>query len=274
MNKVSKTLFDALWYVMVFLIVQVIVQLAAIAIYGYVKSVDFNTVYTGIAAGKYSKLMVASSVLSGILTLTLFTFYKWTVISRHYLASRPWGTLFWVVLLTLGIILPAEWIYERLCITMPESAQALFEGIMREQTGYLAIGIFAPLVEEVVFRGAVLRSLLTVFDRRWHWLPIVISALLFGLVHMNPAQGIHAFIIGLLLGWMYYRTSSIVPGILLHWINNTVAYLMFHLMPQFGDGKVIDFFHGDESLMYKGLGCSLLVMLPSLYQLAVRMKKQ
>ena len=102
---------------------------------------------------------------------------------------------------------------------------------------------------------------------------IIFSALIFGAIHLNLAQGLHAFVIGLLLGWMYYRTSSVVPGILLHWINNTVAYLMFHLMPQFGDGKLIDFFHGDESLMYKGLGCSLLIILPSLFQIARRMKR-
>lgn len=202
-----------------------------------------------------------------------FTFGKFAVISRNYLASHPWGTLAWVALLSVGLILPAEWVYERLQITMPESTEAMFEGIMREPLGYMAIGIFAPVVEEIVFRGAILRILLSLFSRSWHWVAIIFSALIFGAIHLNLAQGLHAFVIGLLLGWMYYRTSSVVPGILLHWINNTVAYLMFHLMPQFGDGKLIDFFHGDESLMYKGLGCSLLIILPSLFQIARRMKR-
>ena len=198
---------------------------------------------------------------------------RFAVISRNYLASHPWGTLAWVALLSVGLILPAEWVYERLQITMPESTEAMFEGIMREPLGYMAIGIFAPVVEEIVFRGAILRILLGLFSRSWHWVAIIFSALIFGAIHLNLAQGLHAFVIGLLLGWMYYRTSSVVPGILLHWINNTVAYLMFHLMPQFGDGKLIDFFHGDESLMYKGLGCSLLIILPSLFQIARRMKR-
>lgn len=272
MNRPLKSFFDVLLCIAIFAVVQIFIQLAVVGVYSVVKETDFATVSDGLAAGKYSDLIVVSSVLSSLLTLLIFTFGKFAVISRNYLASRPWGTLAWVALLSLGLILPAEWVYERLQITMPESTEAMFEGIMREPLGYMAIGIFAPLVEELVFRGAILRILLGLFNRSWHWVAIVFSALLFGAIHLNIAQGLHAFVIGLLLGWMYYRTSSVVPGILLHWINNTVAYLMFHLMPQFGDGKLIDFFHGDESLMYKGLGCSLLIILPSLFQLARRMK--
>lgn len=273
MNRPLKNFLDVLLCIAIFAVVQIFIQLAVAGIYSFVKEVDFTTVSDGLTAGKYSDLIVVSSVLSSVVTLLVFTFGKFAVISRDYLASRPWGTLAWVALLSLGLILPAEWVYERLQITMPESTEAMFEGIMREPLGYMAIGIFAPVVEEIVFRGAILRILLGLFSRSWHWVAIIFSALIFGAIHLNLAQGLHAFVIGLLLGWMYYRTSSIVPGILLHWINNTVAYLMFHLMPQFGDGKLIDFFHGDESLMYKGLGCSLLIILPSLFQIARRMKQ-
>lgn len=273
MNRPLKNFLDVLLCIAIFAVVQIFIQLAVAGIYSLVKEVDFTTVSDGLTAGKYSDLIVVSSVLSSLVTLLVFTFGKFAVISRNYLASHPWGTLAWVALLSLGLILPAEWVYERLQITMPESTEAMFEGIMREPLGYMAIGIFAPVVEEIVFRGAILRILLGLFSRSWHWVAIIFSALIFGAIHLNLAQGLHAFVIGLLLGWMYYRTSSVVPGILLHWINNTVAYLMFHLMPQFGDGKLIDFFHGDESLMYKGLGCSLLIILPSLFQIARRMKQ-
>lgn len=273
MNRPLKNFLDVLLCIAIFAVVQIFIQLAVAGIYSLVKEVDFTTVSDGLTAGKYSDLIVVSSVLSSLVTLLVFTFGKFAVISRNYLASHPWGTLAWVALLSLGLILPAEWVYERLQITMPESTEAMFEGIMREPLGYMAIGIFAPVVEEIVFRGAILRILLGLFSRSWHWVAIIFSALIFGAIHLNLAQGLHAFVIGLLLGWMYYRTSSVVPGILLHWINNTVAYLMFHLMPQFGDGKLIDFFHGDESLMYKGLGCSLLIILPSLFQIARRMKR-
>lgn len=62
------------------------------------------------------------------------------------------------------------------------------------------------------FRGAILRKLLTMFPKRQHWIAIAVSAVLFALAHFNVVQSLHAFLIGLLLGWLYYRTDSILPG--------------------------------------------------------------
>ena len=156
-------------------------------------------------------------------------------------------------------------------ITMSEDVKHLFESIMGSSWGYLALGILAPVAEELVFRGAILRSLMAYFNYRLPWIPIVVSALLFGAVHGNVAQFANAFVMGLLLGWLYCRTHSIVLGVALHWVNNTVAYTMYKLMPEMNDGQLIDLFHGDNKLMYMGLFCSLLVLLPSLFQLNKRM---
>ena len=150
----------------------------------------------------------------------------------------------------------------------------MFSAILKEPWGYAAIGILVPIAEEMVFRGAVLRKLLDMFTPRQHWIPIVISALVFGAFHGNMAQLPHAVFIGLILGWMYYRTDSIVPGIILHLVNNTLAYLFFHLMPQLVDGKLIDLFHGSERMMIMGLVCSLCILLPSLLQLSLHTKRK
>ena len=114
--------------------------------------------------------------------------------------------------------------------------------------------------------------LLTMFPRRQHWIVIAVSALIFGLAHTNMPQFIHATIVGLLLGWLYYRTDSILPGIVFHWMNNTVAFVMFHLMPQMNDGKLIDIFHGNNTEMLLALVFSLFIMIPAIVQLALRMK--
>jgi len=84
---------------------------------------------------------------------------------------------------------------------------------------------------------------------------------------------VHATIAGLMLGWLYYRTNSIVPGIVMHWVNNSVAYVMYNLMPEMNDGKIIDLFRGDDMMVYMALGFSLMIFLPSLFQLASRMKR-
>ena len=190
-----------------------------------------------------------------------------------WLASHPWATLVWVALLALGTILPSEWLIEWQQISLPEAQQKLFEDIMGEPTGYLAIGILGPLAEEVVFRGAILRALLKLFDRKWYWAAIFVSALLFGVAHGNAAQFTHAVIIGLILGWLYYRTESVIPGVLFHWVNNTVAYVMFNIMPQMADGKLIDLFHGNERMVWMGIAFSFCIIIPSIFQLHLRLRK-
>ena len=109
-------------------------------------------------------------------------------------------------------------------------------------------------------------------SKKNHWVAIMISAAIFGVVHANLAQFVNALLMGLLLGWMYYRTKSLVPGILLHWVNNTMAYVLANIMPQ-SDGKLIDLFHGDEKTMYYAVGFSLCIMIPSFIQMIIRLKK-
>lgn len=217
--------------------------------------------------------LIAGLVLASAFTLGLFVKLRWAPVSPSWLRTRQWSVLVWSALLALGTILPSQWILEQMQYAMPKSQVELFEKIMGVPLGYLAVGVFATLVEELVFRGAILRLLLGLFGRRLHWVAIAVSAALFGLMHGNLPQFTHAFLIGLLLGWMYYRTGSILPGVVFHWVNNTVAFVMFNLMPQMADGKLIDLFHGDTKMMYMGLAFSLCIFLPSLFQLAMRMKK-
>lgn len=275
-NMKDKTTTQQVLYIIlfiaIFLLIQSIVQLLGIGLYAWISGEPYNVVESNLLSDKYSILITITSAISSLATIILFIRRKWTVVSNTYLTSRPWLVLLWSCLLSVGSILPLEFIYEKINLQLPEYTQQLFEGIIKEPWGYLAIGILAPVAEEVVFRGAILRTLLISFGKQKHWIAIVLSALIFGLIHFNIAQGVHAFLMGLLLGWMYYRTYSIIPGIALHWVNNTIAFIMYHLMPQMGDGKLINFFHGNETLMYGGLFFSLCIFIPSLLQLAFRMK--
>jgi membrane protease YdiL (CAAX protease family) len=272
-DNMIKNLLYVVLFVALFYIIQVAVQLAGSFIQGYADEVSFATVLEGMKVGQYSKTVAVTIVFSSLITVALFFRTGWTPMSRDYIKSRPWSVFFWVVVLALGTIIPAEWTSEKANLMMPDEAVALFEGIMKEPWGYAAIGILAPIAEEVVFRGAVTRVLLNIFPKQYHWAGIIVAALIFGVVHLNLAQGIHAFIIGLLLGWMYYRTRSIIPGVVLHWVNNSVAYIMFNMMPDMNDGKLIDLFHGDERMMLGGLFFSLCMMVPALIQLTFRMKR-
>ena len=263
-------------YVILFLLIQLAVTFAVAIIAMWIGGTPWSSISQHLQTGSLGlngKELVAATAISSVLTFCLFLACHWASVKRDWLATRPWTALIWVVLLALGTILPSQWLVERMEITLPESAEKLFESIMGEPLGYVAIGILAPLVEELVFRGAILRTLLKLFDRKWHWVPIVISALIFGAVHMNVPQFVHAALIGLLLGWMYYRTDSIVPGVTFHWVNNTVAFVMFHMMPQMNDGKLIDLFHGNHTTMMLSLLFSLCIFLPALFQLTSRLKR-
>lgn len=270
MEKNNKLILNVLGYLVVFIAVQFVVSLVALYLGDSIK-------YPPSASGKAltlsasAKALTLSSVVSSVIIIALFVWLKWAPISRNYIQQKPWDVLVWTILAGMGAILPLQWLYEQMNITMSDDVKHLFESIMGSRWGYLALGILAPVAEELVFRGAILRSLMAYFNYRLPWIPIVVSALLFGVVHGNVAQFANAFVMGLLLGWLYCRTHSIVLGVALHWVNNTVAYAMYKLMPEMNDGQLIDLFHGDNKLMYMGLFCSLLVLLPSLFQLNKRM---
>ena len=272
-----RTILEVLLYVMVFLTIQLFATYLVGGIQLYIDDVSLHDIAARAANGTMmpdATGMIIISVVSSVLTLLLFLLLHWTPATRDYLLTRPWTAMAWVVILALGTIIPSTWLSEQIPYDMPAEMEALLADMMRNRWGYLAIGILAPLAEEAVFRGAVLRVLLRLFDKKWHWIAIVISAILFGLVHGNVQQFVHATLIGLILGWMYYRTDSILPGVLFHWVNNSAAYVISNLIPNAEQARLIDIFGGEQRSVWLALLFSLCLMLPALFQLFLRLKKK
>jgi len=270
--NLKRGLTDVVLYLIIFIVVQIIMMYAGAGIWAGIKGEGYQATLQAASTGGNAILAALVSAFSSVITLIIFLKTKWTPLTRGYLLSKPWGTLLWVALFSLGTIIPLSFLYEQLGIEMDENTQQIITSMMKEPWGYVAVGILAPLAEEVVFRGAILRTLLGIMSKKNHWVAIMISAAIFGVVHANLAQFVNALLMGLLLGWMYYRTGSLVPGILLHWVNNTMAYVLANIMPQ-SDGKLIDLFHGDEKTMYYAVGFSLCIMIPSFIQMIIRLKK-
>ena len=270
--NLKRGLTDVVLYLIIFIVVQIMVMYVGTGIWAGIKGESFQATLQAISTGGNAILTALVSAFSSIITLVIFLKLQWTPLTRAYLLSKPWGTLLWVALFALGTIIPLEFLYEQIGIEMDENTQQIFSSLMKEPWGYVAIGALAPLAEEIVFRGAILRTLLGIMSKKNHWVAIMISAAIFGAVHGNQAQFVNALLMGLILGWMYYRTGSLVPGILLHWVNNTMAYVLTNIMPQ-SDGKLIDLFHGDEKTMYYAVGFSLCIMIPSFIQMIIRLKK-
>jgi uncharacterized protein len=88
---------------------------------------------------------------------------------------------------------------------------------------FICVAVVAPVVEEVLFRGLILRGFLKHYSVRKS---LVISALLFGIIHFNPWQFVTAVIAGVVIGWFYERTDSIVPAIYAHALNNSMGFIV------------------------------------------------
>ena len=80
--------------------------------------------------------------------------------------------------------------------------------------------IVAPVTEEVMFRGLILRAFLQRFRGG---VAFLLSSILFGLVHLNPWQFVSAFALGLMFAWYYARTRSLVPCLTGHPLANALV---------------------------------------------------
>ncbi len=83
--------------------------------------------------------------------------------------------------------------------------------------------VLAPVLEEMLFRGIILRAFLHQYSR---WQAILGSALLFGLAHLNIYQFFIGLGVGILSGWLYERTRSLGPCIALHAFYNSALILL------------------------------------------------
>lgn len=254
----KKTSLDVTIYLVVFSAIQIIVS--------------FGAALSSIFALKADdpKVLVALSATASIITLLIFLWRKWTPVGKTYIQSKPWATLAWSAVAAIGVVIPSVWLQEQMP-ALPDTAGETLQKIISTPGGYFVIALLAPVVEEVVFRGAILRKLLS--GMRSKWGAICFTAALFALIHANPAQMPHAFLMGLLMGWLYMRTGSIVPGMVFHWANNTVAYLMTVAYP--GDEtKLVDIFGGNEKAVWMSVVFSMCIFIPALFQLNIWTKKR
>ena len=84
----------------------------------------------------------------------------------------------------------------------------------------LTVVIVAPLIEELLFRGIVFRSLQKVFPI---WISIMLSAIMFGAYHMNLIQTVYATFMGIVAGIIYYKTNRLIYPMIVHAANNFIG---------------------------------------------------
>ena len=101
--------------------------------------------------------------------------------------------------------------------------------------------ILPPILEETVFRGLILQYLGKTGAK--FFVANIIQAVLFGIFHMNLAQGIYTFFFGLLLGYLAYRYDSILAPMVMHFFYNLFGTALVDLearfLPEFVQGLLV-----------------------------------
>lgn len=141
---------------------------------------------------------------------------NWTIQNWMLVPLLIVGTLS----LNAGVISPISEL-----IPMSESAKEMFREMseLNGIWGFILLVIAAPVLEELICRGVILDGLLRNYSPPK---AIFYSALIFGLIHLNPWQFISGFLIGLFMGWVYYQTRSLLAVIIIHFSVNFTGFLL------------------------------------------------
>ena len=175
---------------------------------------------------------IISVISTGIVISTVMHFTGLTYQSLfHYSENSVFSTALILFPPVIIVILGSMWwlidLVTYIDIFVPEVKRTL-EALERTMSdGYItliAVCLIAPFLEEMLFRGIILRGFLSHYSPRKS---IIVSALIFGVVHLNLYQLPVAFILGCFLGWIYYLSRSLWPAILAHALYNGGVYVQY-----------------------------------------------
>lgn len=143
---------------------------------------------------------------------------------------------------------------------LPDWMRASFDVMQSGWAGIAGICLIGPILEELLFRGAVTKTLLRQYSPTT---AILLSALIFGLFHINPVQVVGAFLSGVLFAWLYYKSRSLLPCILIHVLNNSLSTFFSIRFPE------VEYMYQfmEPSAYYALVGGAVMLMCLSLYMI-------
>jgi uncharacterized protein len=123
-----------------------------------------------------------------------------------------------LILMTLGID------------TQGEEITQLFESLESPAWFFLVGAVFAPLVEEIFFRGFLFQG----FRAKYGWVSaMLMSSGIFAVAHLDPVSLIPTFILGNVLAYLYHRSNSMWPGVILHVLVNSFGLCSAYVVTQY-----------------------------------------
>jgi len=213
----------AIKLVLIYFGVQIIAGLAVLI------PTTFYNIIKGNQIGQVSNFDIAITLFLGFIIMGVYL-WKAGYISTDKKTWSPVSIayLFFSALACLTSIITIEYLQTQMP-TLPNLMESTFDTLQSGWLGILSIAIFGPVLEELLFRGAITNALLKKYNPTK---AIILSALVFGIFHINPAQIVTATLIGLLLGWIYYKTESLTPCILIHILNNSLSVYLSSAYPE------------------------------------------
>lgn len=190
--------------------------------YGFYALDACATWFSGGAQGGFftsNALLAASLFLSALLMIWHLVTFGYVKVSSRIFSEVDLSVLVKTVALIFGSMyvlnVAMEW------VALPDFMEDTFIEMSDEPLGVVSMALLAPVVEEMMFRGAIQGYLMRRCSNAWTG--IVATAFIFGAIHMNPQQVVYATLLGLIFGWIYYRTRSLLPVIAGHVLNNSIA---------------------------------------------------
>lgn len=227
MNKYKKPLLA--FFLMI--IIQLVVSIVMVVPFILIQSV--KRISTGEMPDAASMMndepMIISLALIASSLITIFILQKpmnMIVLKDSFrMPTLPIGKIVFLVLISFVGIFGIDVLSE--VMDLPNIIGDQLNGMSMTVLGVLAIAIVGPLAEEVCFRGSIQQYIHKHGDSPLR--AILITSILFGLVHMNPAQIPFAMCVGAILGVFYWKTGSLVLPCIIHMINNGVSCLLSDL---------------------------------------------
>ena len=230
-NKmVQKRVFPEWWDILVMLLLFAVAQMffgLVLQMVGIVTpstsaidAVDIETYMNEQSAlGRYTALVHLTSFLFSIGVLWLYARIRG---GKGVIHIRHKASGFNPSVLLMGVLwlMSSQVVLEPLLELLPADDG---HGIGRGMWAAFTAIVSAPILEELLCRGV----LFEVLNKRWGVkVSIFVSALFFGLLHFSPANAIVAVFAGLIFGVLYVRTSSLYVTIIIHAINNALAFAL------------------------------------------------
>lgn len=194
----------------------------------YLFNADFNELSSGML---FIFISYLATLIFPILAFDLIVIRSKGQRLNFNMKSSSFSTYLLIFPLMFGMMLISEFITEQIPTEgeffgdMYQQLSNTLSTVAQDNVGIIVLtSLFAPLLEEILFRGIIQKGMINGGMKPSK--AIFISAFIFGVFHMNPWQLAGAFLLGLILGWVYYKTQSLLMPILLHAFNNFISSIL------------------------------------------------